>query len=239
MSTSKLQEYTAQRLNCNLPNLEIFENYRPSWLQNPEGTILELDFYIPELRLAIEVQGRQHYVFSPPFHEDYNDFLSQQRRDEVKRVTCAIENIRLVEVESKEEVDNFVENLYLSSGEFKPDITIKKKEPHKNINSKGIKYILSRLEMVKNKKRVGRDFRERHFNSLSDALGENIAIEIFNNFGIELPIIECKHPATEIRYQLLNNNKQYIKKCVICGAGVGNHIKHKDISNQDIIKPFL
>lgn len=50
-------------------------NVRPDFLTNPEtGYPLELDFYIPSLKIGIEVQGQHHYTDPRQVH-----------RDEVKR----------------------------------------------------------------------------------------------------------------------------------------------------------
>lgn len=103
MATSKLQEYTTRKVFETIPHLEIKENYRPYWLNGNGTGRLELDIYIPELKIAIEVQGAQHYIYIPYFHNDYNGFLEQQRRDNIKRDICSIENIELIEVSNYSE----------------------------------------------------------------------------------------------------------------------------------------
>ena len=40
---------------------EYLKNYRPDWLRNDTGRNLEYDFYIPELKMAFEIQGQHHY----------------------------------------------------------------------------------------------------------------------------------------------------------------------------------
>lgn len=110
MATSKLQEYTARRLWRKFPHLKIKENYRPDWLSNGHGR-LELDFYIPKLKVAIEVQGRQHYTYVPCFHSDYQDFLNQQKRDEYKRIVCSSRNIKLYEVSNEKEIKGAIREI--------------------------------------------------------------------------------------------------------------------------------
>ena len=43
-------------------NVSIIRNYRPDWLKNPKtGRNLEVDFYLPEIDICIEIQGEHHY----------------------------------------------------------------------------------------------------------------------------------------------------------------------------------
>jgi hypothetical protein len=62
------------------------------------GAQLYLDFYLPQKKMAFEVQGRQHYEFVPHFHEDVHAFQRSKRRDQTKRDWCAAHNIRLFEL---------------------------------------------------------------------------------------------------------------------------------------------
>jgi hypothetical protein len=42
--------------------VKIFRNYRPDWLKNIKTRKnLELDFYLPQFQVAIEIQGPHHY----------------------------------------------------------------------------------------------------------------------------------------------------------------------------------
>jgi hypothetical protein len=45
---------------------------------------LPVDLVIKEFRVAIEVQGEQHFTFNPHFHRSMADFEQQQRRDRAK-----------------------------------------------------------------------------------------------------------------------------------------------------------
>jgi hypothetical protein len=88
------------------PTLQILEevpiNPRPR-------TTLYLDFYINQLRAAIEVHGQQHYKFNSLYHSTAQDFLHQKRRDEDKKEWCDINNITYIELpynENREEWKN-------------------------------------------------------------------------------------------------------------------------------------
>ena len=48
--------------------------------------------------LAVEYSGQQHYKYTPYFHKNHETFLNQRYRDEMKKVKCVEENIKLIEV---------------------------------------------------------------------------------------------------------------------------------------------
>ena len=78
-----------------------FKKARPNFLRNPVtgGDFnLELDCYNPELNLALEYNGAQHYKYIPFFHRNKEAFLNQKYRDEMKRTKCIENGIRLIEV---------------------------------------------------------------------------------------------------------------------------------------------
>ena len=77
-----------------------FGKIRPDFLRNKvTNKNLELDLFNENLMLAVEVQGRQHYEYVPFFHNNnYAVFRNQQYRDEIKRMICEKEGIRLIEV---------------------------------------------------------------------------------------------------------------------------------------------
>lgn len=99
MATSKLQNSVKQLLAETLPEyIRYHENYRPDWLATGYGGRLELDFFIPVLKLAIEVQGHQHASFVEWFHGDESEFARQRERDDQKRIACEVRNINLIEI---------------------------------------------------------------------------------------------------------------------------------------------
>ena len=76
-----------------------FASTRPKWLTNPNTKRkLEIDCYCEELRLAVEIQGQQHYSFIPHFHKTYDVFLKQQERDLMKAKMIVDRGIRLIYV---------------------------------------------------------------------------------------------------------------------------------------------
>lgn len=73
---------------------------------------LPFDFYISELNICIEYQGQQHYQpvnFGGISDEDaYNNFLTIQCHDEIKKNYCDSNGIKLIYVPYWENVDEFL-----------------------------------------------------------------------------------------------------------------------------------
>lgn len=82
------------------PNTEIRTRDRKT-IRNPQtGAFLELDFYFPELSMAVELNGPTHY--KPIFGKE--KFERQQRNDEIKREVCKELGIHLIEIPLEEGV---------------------------------------------------------------------------------------------------------------------------------------
>ena len=86
-----------------------FPSQRPDFLRNPVtgGNFnLELDCYNPELRLAVEYNGIQHYKYTPYFHRNKEHFMNQKYRDDMKRRICRDNGIVLIEVPYNIKIEN-------------------------------------------------------------------------------------------------------------------------------------
>lgn len=71
------------------------------------GTRLTLDFYNANKKIAIEVDGNQHYKFNKFFHSNSRqNFLSQLQRDEKKEYFCEINQIRLVRILESDNINH-------------------------------------------------------------------------------------------------------------------------------------
>ena len=66
------------------------------------GTRLSLDFYNANKKIAIEVQGQQHFKYVKFFHGNRNGYLNQIKRDFKKLEFCKINKIKLVEIYPKD-----------------------------------------------------------------------------------------------------------------------------------------
>lgn len=96
-STSQGQRSVGQILKAHLPCLEIYEDF------SVDG--LYLDWFIPQIMLAVEVDGEQHDKFNKFFHKNGKGFSESIRRDEHKTQFCELNNITLVRFNSEEALD--------------------------------------------------------------------------------------------------------------------------------------
>ena len=98
MATSKLQIEVGDLLDRELPQYRIRENYRPEWLLSSNITKLEIDFFIEDLKIGIEVQGEQHYRFVPFFHKTQENYEKRRQYDVEKADLCSGNGVKLYEV---------------------------------------------------------------------------------------------------------------------------------------------
>jgi len=71
----------------------------PDWLINTEnGHHLELDGYEPELKLAFEYNGSQHYEYSKWFHKSKEIFEYRLFKDEIKERLCKENGVLLISI---------------------------------------------------------------------------------------------------------------------------------------------
>ena len=70
----------------------------PEWLINERGNLLELDGYNPELRIAFEYQGRQHFEYDPHFYTSEEEFEQRKTVDQLKRELCEKNGITLFDI---------------------------------------------------------------------------------------------------------------------------------------------
>lgn len=98
---SKLADDTYEFLRKEFPHNIITREYYTKY----NNTRLFFDFYIKDLAVVIEVQGRQHEEFVKHFHNDRETFLSAKKRDNLKKEYCEKRGLVLLEIRSEEELD--------------------------------------------------------------------------------------------------------------------------------------
>ena len=66
---------------------------------NGRPFVLFFDFFLPQLKIAIECQGRQHFEKVDFFQSNEGDgFKTQKKNDGLKREWCDANNIMMVEI---------------------------------------------------------------------------------------------------------------------------------------------
>lgn len=94
-------EKECRRVLMDIYGLE-FPNVRPDWLKNPKTLkCLEIDCYNNELKIGVEYNGAQHYIYPNKFHKTRKQFDDQQYRDMVKIEICKKLGIHLISVPYK------------------------------------------------------------------------------------------------------------------------------------------
>lgn len=92
----------------NYPTLQILEEVP---IQIRRSETLYLDFYLPLIKLCIEVHGEQHFKFVPFYHNSALNFLKAKRRDEDKKTWCEKNNIRYIMLAYNEDIDTWKDKL--------------------------------------------------------------------------------------------------------------------------------
>jgi hypothetical protein len=76
-----------------------FISVRPSWLKNPETNgVLEIDCYNDDLKIGVEYNGMQHYVYPNIYHKTQEEFIKLVRRDQYKHKKCDENGVYLITV---------------------------------------------------------------------------------------------------------------------------------------------
>jgi len=92
MIRSKLERKLELLLKEILPYYDIYNEY----YVKVNGQQLFFDFYIPDLKLSIEVQGKQHYSFCKFFHNTFSNYTKQRARHRTKVAWCEENGIELL-----------------------------------------------------------------------------------------------------------------------------------------------
>ena len=107
---SKLADNTYTFLRKIFPHNLITKEY----YVNYNNTRLFFDFYIKDLGVVLEVQGRQHDEFVKHFHTDKETFLASKKRDNLKKEYCEERDFVLIEIRNEKELnkDKFIERIW-------------------------------------------------------------------------------------------------------------------------------
>ena len=123
---SKGEDIVGGLLRGSLPGRE-FKKVRPDWLKNFTRKNLELDFYCEDLKLAVEVQGEQHWTVTD-FTPTTRILHDQKGRDQTKYLLCQSKGIYLIRIYSergvyyKKELRQELDKWYESRGKMIPGL---------------------------------------------------------------------------------------------------------------------
>lgn len=89
------------------PSLKLAEEVHIPGLKTP----MYLDFFMPLMKIAVEVQGEQHYKFNSFFHVNKMEFFQAKSRDRMKKSWCELNDISIVELPYNETEEQWEERL--------------------------------------------------------------------------------------------------------------------------------
>ena len=101
---SKKEGQMQKVLNKLLPDEEYVDNGYYSWMLSPKGSPLQLDRYYPNLKVAFEYNGRQHYEYNSYMHKTVEAFEYLQKCDIKKRRECRRQGIKLISIKYTKEI---------------------------------------------------------------------------------------------------------------------------------------
>lgn len=105
---SSLHMSTRQLLKKQFPTLQVLEEV-PIPVKRSENYYL--DFYLPMLKLAIEVHGEQHFKFVAFYHNNQLGFIKSQKRDREKQEWCEINNIQYIALPYNESEEEWIKRI--------------------------------------------------------------------------------------------------------------------------------
>lgn len=87
-----------------LPGQYYIRNGYYSFLMSPKGRPMQYDIYYPDLKLAFEYQGKQHYRYSSYFFKDKKQFKYLQKCDQLKKKLSKELGITLIVIDYKKKI---------------------------------------------------------------------------------------------------------------------------------------
>ena len=106
---NKNQDSLTQYFKDHLLGVELLSNHHPEFLktkQNPKG--LELDFYWPDLQIALELDGAQHYE-PVDYWGGQETFERVQANDRRKNQLCKKNGVHLIRVDGRKFYHRLIE----------------------------------------------------------------------------------------------------------------------------------
>lgn len=174
---SKDQKILYQFLSELYPSFDIIYEY-PLYELNQR-----IDIYIPNLALALEYNGRQHYDFIEHFHKNIEGFKDAQKMDQRKREYLLLHGIKLIEIPYNQMVSDKEELVKLINDQPYPDFPYKPlpeysekqlsfkenmKEHRKEIYKKSKSFYAEDPEVKKERLEKERQFRKERYKKMKE-----------------------------------------------------------------------
>ena len=133
---------------------ENFRKTRLNWLRSKQGTLLELDLYCDELKIALEYNGQQHYAFTPIFHSTKKEFNKLQEYDKTKERLCKKHNVTFIAIPYTIELDDIEQYILNKLEENNITLTKYKVEENDQLSTKKISQYDKTLKIIEQKKGI-------------------------------------------------------------------------------------
>lgn len=104
---SKLHTKAKQLLDELFPHDRVLEEVSLPGTRTGKNSTLRADLFIPNRNLIVEVHGQQHFKFNKFHFKDKLSFFRAQARDRKKSEWCAVNEIRFIEFNYNEDIDEW------------------------------------------------------------------------------------------------------------------------------------
>jgi very-short-patch-repair endonuclease len=129
---------------------------------------LRLDFYIPDLNVAFEMDGEQHFEYIDHFHKTKSEYYISQNRDEQKDYICEQLGINLIRFRYDDELTiEAIQKVYFpGSGIVTENGARYKKVPAKQLQKEAAKNAREQYkqsEAYEERKEKARQYRKKRY----------------------------------------------------------------------------
>lgn len=105
---SELHLKARNLLRSLFPSVQICEEVA---VELSKGKTVYLDFFIPSISLVVEVNGEQHFKFTPFFHKTKSAFAKAKQLDKDKKLLCEMNNLYCVELNYNEDLEKWKQKI--------------------------------------------------------------------------------------------------------------------------------
>ena len=104
-NASKLHKSVFDTVRERFPGFTVNQEYPIEVFdENEKKHVLYLDFFIPEMNVGIECQGKQHFEPNSHFFSGKEEFEKAKKNDRLKAQWCEMNSIALVEIRYDDKV---------------------------------------------------------------------------------------------------------------------------------------